>query len=90
MTIECKKCSMHEQCICETSADECAVRKQSYNQAIDDVMNKAKEIQEKQIKNLEQSPRNSGKRWGQYMATHLGHIQNACKMLLEDHPARMQ
>ena len=36
MTIECKSCSMHEQCICETSADECEIRKQSYNKAIDD------------------------------------------------------
>lgn len=36
MTIECKNCSMHEQCICEASADECEIRKQSYNKAIDD------------------------------------------------------
>ena len=36
MTIECKNCSMHEQCICEVSADECEIRKQSYNKAIDD------------------------------------------------------
>ena len=27
---------MHEQCICEVSADECEIRKQSYNKAIDD------------------------------------------------------
>lgn len=27
MTIECKNCSMHEQCICEASADECEIRK---------------------------------------------------------------
>lgn len=31
-----KNCSMHEQCICEASADECEIRKQSYNKAIDD------------------------------------------------------
>ena len=36
MTIKCKNCSMHEQCICEASADECEIRKQSYNKAIDD------------------------------------------------------
>lgn len=34
--IECKNCSMHEQCICEESADECEIRKQSYNKALDD------------------------------------------------------
>lgn len=88
MTIECKKCSMHEECICDASADECLIRKQSYNKAIDDVMKKAKEIQEEQIKNLEQSPRNSGKRWAVYMNTHLGHIQIACKRLIADHPAK--
>lgn len=40
MTIECKNCSMHEQCICEASADECEIRKQSYNKAIDDLIAK--------------------------------------------------
>ena len=43
MTIECKNCSMHEQCICEASADECEIRKQSYNKAIDDFVNDCKE-----------------------------------------------
>ena len=38
MTIECKKCSMHEQCICDASADECLIRKQSYNKAIEDMV----------------------------------------------------
>lgn len=42
MTIECKKCSMHEQCICDASADECLIRKQSYNKAIDDIIGKCK------------------------------------------------
>lgn len=88
MTIECKKCSMHEECICDASADECLIRKQSYNKAIDDVMKKAKEIQEEQIKNLEQSPKRSGKQWAVYMNTHLGHIQIACKRLIADHPAK--
>ena len=52
--------------------------------AIDDVMNKAKEIQEEQIKNLEQHPRRSGKQWAIYMNTHLGHIQIACKRIIEE------
>lgn len=55
-----------------------------YNKAIDDVMKKAKEIQEEQIKNLEQSPMRSGKRWAIYMGTYLGHIQVACKRLIEE------
>lgn len=38
MTIERKKCSMHEQCICDASADECIIRKQSYNKAIEDMV----------------------------------------------------
>ena len=54
-----------------------------YNKAIDDVMNKAKEIQEEQIKNLEQHPRR-GKQWAIYMNTHLGHIQIACKRIIEE------
>ena len=45
MTIECKNCSMHEQCICEASADECEIRKQSYNKALDDFVHKVKEHQ---------------------------------------------
>ena len=55
-----------------------------YEKAIDDVMNKAKEIQEEQIKNLEQHPRRSGKQWAIYMNTHLGHIQIACKRIIEE------
>lgn len=55
-----------------------------YNKAIDDVMNKAKEIQEEQIKNLEQHPRRSGKQWAIYMNTHLAHIQIACKRIIEE------
>ena len=59
-------------------------RNAMYNKAIDDVMNKAKEIQEEQIKNLEQHPRRSGKQWAIYMNTHLGHIQIACKRIIEE------
>ena len=55
-----------------------------YNKAIDDVMKKAKEIQEEQIKNLEQSPMRSGKRWAIYMGTYLGHMQVACKRLIAE------
>lgn len=65
-----------------------AMLKEEYNKAIDDVMKKAKEMQEKQIKNLEQSPRNSGKWWAQCMTTYLGHIQVACKRLIADHPVK--
>lgn len=55
-----------------------------YNKAIDDVMKKAREIQEEQIKNLEQSPMRNGKRWAIYMGTYLGHMQVACKRLIEE------
>lgn len=57
---------------------------QGYKQAIDDVMEKTREIQEEQIKNLEQSPMRNGKRWAIYMNTYLGHIQVACKRLIEE------
>lgn len=40
MTVECRKCSMNENCICIPSADECFVRKESYNKAIDDFADK--------------------------------------------------
>lgn len=53
MTIECKSCSMHEQCICEASADECEIRKQSYNKAVDDFYNKIIEAYE-EMKNIPQ------------------------------------
>ena len=55
-----------------------------YNKAIDDVMKKAREIQEEQIKNLEQSPMRNGKRWATYMGTYLGHMQVVCKRLIEE------
>lgn len=38
MTVKCKKCSMNELCICIPSADECHVRKQSFNKAIDECL----------------------------------------------------
>lgn len=53
MTIECKNCSMHEECICEASADECKIRKQSYNKAVDDFYNKIIEAYE-EMKNIPQ------------------------------------
>ena len=37
MTLKCKNCSMNEQCICDPTADECSVRIQAYNKAIDDL-----------------------------------------------------
>ena len=84
MTIGCRQCSMNENCICIPSSDECFIRKQSYNKAVDDVMKKAKEIQEEQIKNLEQSSMRSGKQWAMYMNTYLGHIQVACTRLIKE------
>ena len=36
MKIVCRKCSMNENCICIPSSDECFIRKDSYNRAIDD------------------------------------------------------
>lgn len=83
MTVECRKCSMNEKCICIPGADECGIRKESYNKAIDDVMRKAREIQEEQIKNLGQSHMRSGKRWAIYMDTYLGHIQTACARMIK-------
>ena len=53
MTIGCKNCSMHEECICEASADECEIRKQSYNKAVDDFYNKIIEAYE-EMKNIPQ------------------------------------
>ena len=84
MTVKCRKCSMNEICICVPGSDECSVRQESYNKAIEAVMKSAKEIQEEQIKNLEQSTMRSGKQWAIYLNTYLGHIQVACKRLLED------
>lgn len=40
MTVECKNCSMNEHCICIPSADECHIRRESYNKAIDDFRKK--------------------------------------------------
>lgn len=40
MTVECRKCSMNKNCICIPSADECFIRKDSYNKAIDDFAEK--------------------------------------------------
>jgi hypothetical protein len=44
---------MHEECICEASADECEIRKQSYNKAVDDFYNKIIEAYE-EMKNIPQ------------------------------------
>lgn len=45
MAVKCSKCSMKEECICIPSSDECFIRKQSYNTAINDFAEKAnKEI----------------------------------------------
>ena len=52
--------------------------------AIDEVMAKAREIQEKQIKGLEHYPMRGGKQWAVYMNTYLGHIQTACRRLLAE------
>lgn len=36
MMIKCKKCSMNNECICIPDSDECLIRTESYNKAIDD------------------------------------------------------
>ena len=36
LTVKCRKCSMNENCICIPSADECFIRKESYNKAINE------------------------------------------------------
>lgn len=66
--------------------DNCSnyIYSKGYNKAIDDVMAKAREIQEEQIKNLEQYPKRYGKQWAVYMNTHLGHIQVACRRLIAE------
>lgn len=43
MTEQCKKCSMKDLCICIPSTDECHVRKQSFNKAIDEIVNRFKD-----------------------------------------------
>lgn len=69
--------------IAEVSVSELdAMFKEIRNKTIDYVMVKAKEIQEEQIKNLENSVIRNGKQWAIYMNTHLGHIQVACKRLI--------
>lgn len=60
------------------------VVKAERNKAIDNVMKKAKELQEDQIKNLEKSTMRNGKRWAVYMTTYLGHIQVVCKRLIAE------
>ena len=36
MIIKCKNCPMHEDCICNPDSDECVVRTEGYDKAIDD------------------------------------------------------
>lgn len=43
MTAECRNCPMNEKCICNPSFDECSVRKDSYNKAIDEFVKRIKE-----------------------------------------------
>ena len=54
MTIKYVNCSMHNECICEPSSDECIVRKEAYNRTIQDVIvildnNK---LSKKKVKNM--------------------------------------
>lgn len=53
-------------------------------EVLDEVMKKAEEMQLEQIENLDKSIRRNGKMWAGYMITYLGHIQAACKRMLED------
>lgn len=57
---------------------------QCRTEVLDEVMKKAEEMQLEQIENLDKSIRRNGKMWAGYMITYLGHIQAACKRMLED------
>lgn len=57
--------------------------KQIRAEAIEEVMKRAESIQLEQIENLNKSTRRNGKMWARYMSTYLGHIQVACKRMLE-------
>ena len=57
--------------------------KQIRAEVIDEVMRRAETIQLEQIENLNQTPRKNAKMWARYMSTYLGHIQVACKRMLE-------
>lgn len=57
--------------------------KQIKAEVIDEVMKRAEAIQLEQIENLNKSTRRNGKMWAKYMSTYLGHIQVACKRMLE-------
>ena len=70
MTIECKNCSMHEQCICEASADECEIRKQSYNKAIDDLIAECENAKFAESDEISLSDVHTGVNSGLSMAIH--------------------
>lgn len=40
MIMQCKRCPMKDQCICNPTSDECSVRIQSYNKALDNYVMK--------------------------------------------------
>ena len=51
---------------------------------IKEIMSKAKELQLEQIKELNGSIYRSRSKYAHYIYQHLGHIQNACKELLDE------
>ena len=81
-------CGISENCGYQIETDmeqhDKVIYEQGYNKAIEDVMEKAREIQEEQIKNLGYSTRRHGIQWATYMGTYLGHMQVACKRLIEE------
>lgn len=44
MMIKCKKCSMNNKCICIPDSDECLIRIESYDKAIDDFVKFASDM----------------------------------------------
>ena len=80
---DCEKCKYyHDNC---DSKFRCRIDVEKIKaDAIEEIFEKANEIQKQQIENLNQSNRKNGKMWARYMVTYLGHIQNACTRLLKE------
>ena len=61
---------MHKQCICEVSADECEIRKQSYNKAIDDLIAECENAKFAESDEISLSDVHTGVNSGLSMAIH--------------------
>lgn len=88
MTIKCKKCSMHEQCICDASADECIIRKQSYNKAIDDIIGKCKSAMFSESDEITLSDIHQGTNSGLSMAIHFAEQLKEANRTMTNQEAR--